>query len=129
MKKFIEEFKEFAMQGNVVDMAVGVVIGGAFGAIVNSLVNDIITPLISLLIGSANFEHLSITVGEASINYGLFLQAILNFLIISFSIFTVIRALNRIKGEELEEEVEEKTTPSEAELLEAILIELQNNKK
>lgn len=126
MKKFIEEFKEFAMQGNVVDMAVGVVIGGAFGGIVNSLVNDIITPLISLLIGSANFEHLSITVGNASINYGLFLQAVLNFIIIAFSIFSVIRAINRFKGSEKVEEIEEASAPSETELLEAILHELKN---
>ena len=126
MKKFIEEFKEFAMQGNVVDMAVGVVIGGAFGAIVSSLVNDIITPLISLLLGSANFENLAIQLNEnATLNYGMFIQSILNFLVIAFSIFMVIRGLNRLKREEVVEVEEDPAAPTETELLEAILKELK----
>ncbi len=127
MKKFMEEFKEFAMTGNVVDMAVGVVIGGAFGSIVTSLVNDIITPLISLILGSSNFENLSIQLNEnATLNYGSFIQAIINFLIIAMSIFLVIRGINRFKKPKLEEVVEEEVSPSETELLEEILKELKN---
>lgn len=123
MRNFIKEFKEFAMKGNVVDMAVGVVIGGAFGAIVTSLVNDIITPLISLLLGSANFENLAIQLNEnATLNYGMFIQSVINFIVIAFSIFTVIKAMNRLKKPE---EVEEVTGPSETELLEEILKELK----
>ncbi|HEY4537100.1 MAG TPA: large-conductance mechanosensitive channel protein MscL [Erysipelothrix sp.] len=123
MRNFIKEFKEFAMKGNVVDMAVGVVIGGAFGAIVTSLVNDIITPLISLLLGSANFENLAIQLNEnATLNYGMFIQSVINFIVIAFSIFTVIKAMNRLKKPE---EVEEVAGPSETELLEEILKELK----
>lgn len=126
MRNFIKEFKEFAMKGNVVDMAVGVVIGGAFGAIVTSLVNDIITPLISLLLGSANFENLAIQLNEnATLNYGMFIQSVINFIVIAFSIFTVIKAMNRLKKPEEIEEVEEVAGPSETELLEAILKELK----
>ena len=125
MKNFMKEFKEFAMRGNVVELAVGVVIGGAFGAVVTSLVNDIITPLISLALGSTNFENLVWTVGEASVNYGLFLQAILNFIIVAFSIFMVVRLLNRLKKPEVEE-VEEDLGPNETELLQEILTELRN---
>ncbi|CAM3656336.1 large-conductance mechanosensitive channel protein MscL [Erysipelothrix urinaevulpis] len=127
MKNFLEEFKEFAIKGNVLDMAVGVVIGGAFGAIVTSLVNDIITPLISLVLGSANFDSLKIQLNaEASLNYGSFIQAIINFVIIAFSIFLAIKAINKFKKQEIEEDVEEDIGPSETELLEQILAELKN---
>lgn len=124
MKNFTKEFKEFIMRGNVVDLAVGVVIGGAFGAIVTSLVNDIITPLISLALGSTNFEHLAWVVGEASINYGLFIQAILNFIIIAFAIFMVIKLINRMK-KPVEEEPVEDLGPTETQLLQDILTELR----
>ena len=124
MKKFVAEFKEFAMQGNVIELAIGVVIGGAFGAIVNSLVNDIITPLISWMIGRASFENLYIVLNEGTtLNYGLFLQSIMNFVIIAFSIFMVIRLLNRFKRPK--EEVEEESEPSEVELLQEILREIK----
>ena len=125
MKNFVAEFKEFIMRGNVVDLAVGVVIGGAFSAIVTSLVNDIITPLISLALGSTNFENLAWTVGEASVNYGLFLQAVLNFIIIAFAIFVVIRLINRMK-KPVKEEPKKEVGPSETELLQEILSELRN---
>lgn len=124
MKKFAEEFKEFAMKGNVVELAVGVVIGGAFGAIVTSLVNDIITPLISWMIGRASFENLYIYLNEGTtLNYGLFLQSIMNFIIIALSIFMVIRLLNRFKRPK--EEVLEEEGPSEIELLQEILKEIK----
>lgn len=111
MRKFFSDFKEFAMKGNVIDMAVGVVIGTAFSKIVSSLVADIITPLISLLLGKTNFGSLSVVLREAVLgadgtvieealtwNYGLFLQAIIDFLIIAFCIFIVIRFINDLKN-------------------------------
>ncbi|NRR02235.1 large conductance mechanosensitive channel protein MscL [Brevibacillus sp. RS1.1] len=107
----LKEFKEFALKGNVMDLAVGVVIGGAFGKIVTSLVNDIITPLIGLLLGKVDFSGLFInlsgvpykTMAEAkaahaaTLNYGLFLNSVIDFVIIAFSIFIVIKQLNRFK--------------------------------
>ncbi len=92
-----KEFKAFVMRGNVMDLAVAVIIGGAFGKIVASLVNDIIMPLIGLLLGGISFSSLSITVGEAAINYGLFIQAIVDFLIIALVIFLLIKGLNSLK--------------------------------
>jgi large conductance mechanosensitive channel len=105
-----KEFKDFAMKGNVIDLAVGVIIGGAFGKIVSSLVSDIIMPLIGLLVGKLDFTNLFITLGDgsfktladaktagaATLNYGLFINNILDFLIIAFAIFMVIKQLNRI---------------------------------
>lgn len=95
-EKMIKEFKEFINRGNVMDLAIGVIVGGAFNTIVTSLVNDIIMPIIGLIIGGADFSGLTITFRNASINYGLFLQNIINFLLIAFSLFLVIRAMNRI---------------------------------
>ncbi len=92
----LKEFKEFAMKGNVIDLAVGVIIGGAFGKIVTSLVNDIIMPLLGLLLGRIDFKSLSLPVGKATINYGIFLNNVVDFLIIAFSIFIVIKQLNRL---------------------------------
>lgn len=89
-----KEFKEFATRGNIIDLAVGVVIGGAFQSIVNSLVNDIIMPAISIFTGNVDFSNMSFTVGEASIKYGNFITAIVNFLIIAFSIFVVVKYIN-----------------------------------
>jgi large conductance mechanosensitive channel len=99
------EFKKFAMKGNVIDLAVGVVIGGAFGKIVSSLVADLIMPLVGLLLGGVNFSGLSITVGDAVVKYGLFLQTVVDFFIIAFSIFMVIRFLNRFQKKEAAEVV------------------------
>ena len=109
----VKEFKEFAMRGNVVDMAVGVVIGGAFGQIVSSLVADIVMPPIGLLIGGVNFDELAITLREAkvidgveqmavTVNYGSFIQTMLNFLIVAVVIFFVIRGINRFKKKKAE---------------------------
>jgi large conductance mechanosensitive channel len=99
------EFKKFAMKGNVIDLAVGVVIGAAFGKIVSSLVADIIMPLVGLLLGGINFSSLSFPVGDDVIKYGLFIQSVVDFFIIAFSIFMVIRFLNRFKKKEEEAEV------------------------
>ena len=83
MKSFIEEFKTFAVKGNVVDLAVAVVIGGAFGKIVTSLVNNIITPLIGVVLGGIDFSSMSVHIGDAEITYGVFIQSVIDFLIVS----------------------------------------------
>lgn len=113
---FLSDFKSFALKGNVIDMAVGVVIGGAFGKIVSSLVSDVIMPPIGLLIGGVNFKDLSITLKEATdtaaavtLNYGAFLQTIIDFLIIAFSIFLLIRVVaNLVRKVQTAKEEEQK---------------------
>lgn len=97
---FFSEFKAFAMKGNVIDLAVGVVIGAAFGKIVNSLVEAIIMPLVGILIGGFDFKTRMIKVGEAEVKYGLFIQATVEFLIVAFAIFLVVRTINRMKKPE-----------------------------
>lgn len=109
---FLKEFKAFAMRGNVVDMAVGIIIGGAFGKIVTSIVNDIIMPPIGILIGGVDFAELKIVLKQAAVdaagaeipavtmNYGVLVNTIINFLIIAFSIFLVIKAMNSMKKKE-----------------------------
>lgn len=92
----LKEFKEFAMKGNVMDLAIGVVIGTAFQKIVNSLVQDIIMPCISIITGKIDFSDMVFTVGNASIKYGNFITTIVNFLIISFSIFLVVKYINKL---------------------------------
>jgi len=92
----LQEFKEFAVKGNVMDMAVGVIIGGAFGKIVSSLVEDIIMPIVGVLTGGIDFKDLAITVGEANVKYGSFLQNIIDFLIIAWCIFIMIKAVNKL---------------------------------
>ena len=92
----IKEFREFIMRGNVIDLAVAVIIGTAFTAIVNSLVNDIIMPIIGAILGGVDFTGLAIQVGDASITYGNFIQAIINFLLIALVLFLIIRAINRM---------------------------------
>ncbi|WCE05009.1 large-conductance mechanosensitive channel protein MscL [Pseudoxanthomonas sp. JBR18] len=108
----MSEFKTFAMRGNVIDLAVGVVIGGAFGKIVTSLVNDVIMPPIGLLIGGVDFSSLVVTLRQASvdaagteipavtINYGTFINIVIQFLIIAFAVFLVVRGINRLKHKE-----------------------------
>ena len=102
--KLFDEFKAFIMRGNVVDMAVGVIIGGAFGKIVTSLVNDIFMPIIGMILGNVNFSSLEIKLGEpvegaeqAAIRYGMFIQEIVNFLIIALCIFMVIKVINKMQ--------------------------------
>lgn len=92
----LKEFKEFALKGNIMDMAIGVIIGGAFQKIVTSLVNDIIMPAISIFTGKVDFSDLVITVGNSSIKYGAFITTIVDFLIIAFSIFIAIRTINKL---------------------------------
>lgn len=108
--KLVDEFKAFVMRGNVVDMAVGVIIGGAFGKIVTSLVNDIFMPIIGMLLGNVDFTSLEIKLGEpvegaqqAAIRYGMFIQEIVNFLIIAFCIFMVIKLINKVQKKKEEE--------------------------
>jgi len=103
----MSEFKDFAMRGNVVDMAVGIVIGGAFGKIVSSFVNDVLMPPIGMLMGGVDFGDLAVTLQEASgdvaavtLNYGSFIQTVIDFLIIAFAIFMVIKAMNNMKKKE-----------------------------
>ena len=91
----LKEFKDFILHGNVIDLAVAVIIAGAFGLIITSLVNDIIMPLVGVLLGGIDFTTLSIQVGEATIAYGLFIQAVVNFLIIGFVLFLIIKAMNK----------------------------------
>jgi len=125
-----KEFKEFAFRGNVIDMAVGVVVGGAFGKIVTSLVNDIITPVIGLITGGTDLKNLKYVftpateeVAESALNYGLFLQNIIDFFIITFSIFMFVKLINTAKKrferkqEVIEEAEEEKKGPTTEELL------------
>lgn len=136
MKKFISDFKAFIMKGNIIDMAVGVVIGGAFGKIVTSLVNDIITPLVSILTGKVSLTELKWVINEAVIDeagvevtpelaltYGNFAQNIIDFLIIAFSIFIVLRIMTKahqkleaMKKKEKEEEAKTEEAPAETEL-------------
>src|SRR5436190_19774532 len=96
----IKEFKEFAMKGNVVDLAVGVIVGGAFGKIVSSLVEDVVMPLVGTLMGGLNFAALTLTIGQATLKYGKFLQTCLDFLIIAWAIFMAVKAINRLKRTE-----------------------------
>ena len=96
MKKFLQEFKEFAMRGNVMDLAVGVIVGGAFSAITTSLINDIIMPIIGIFVREASFADLSVTVGHAEITYGNFIQAVLNFIIMAFVVFCMVKAINKL---------------------------------
>lgn len=118
MKKYISEFKEFISKGNVLDMAVGVIIGGAFSKIVSSLVNDVMMPLIGIIIGGHDFTNLSIKVGNAKIMYGSFLQNVVDFLIVAFCLFTVIKIINRFKKKQEKNENKEKIkTPSEEVIL------------
>lgn len=95
MRAFLSEFKTFIARGNVLDMAVGVIIGGAFKAIADSLTNDILMPLLGTLVGRVSFADLTLTLGSAQIAYGNFLEAVLNFVIMAFAVFCIVKAVNR----------------------------------
>ena len=116
MKKFFEEFKKFISRGNVMDMAVGVIIGGAFTAIVNSLVNDIFMPVLSLITGGFDIAGMSVSFGvgdnAATSNYGAFLSAVINFLLIALVIFCIIKAMNTAKDKMLKKQEEEAPAPT-----------------
>ena len=116
----LDEFKQFAMKGNVVDLAVGVIIGGAFGKIVSSLVEDVVMPLVGTLMGGLNFTGLAIKVGEATIKYGKFVQTLLDFLIIAWAIFIAVQVINRLKKKEEEAPAAPAAPPRQEVLLEEI---------
>ena len=122
----VKEFKEFIARGNVIDLAVGVIIGAAFGKIVTSLVNDILMPLLGLILGGIDFTGLSITVGDAKIMYGNFIQSTIDFLIVAFCIFLMVKAVNKVMRKDgkdtTEENVEdiEEAVNDEVKLLEEI---------
>ena len=132
LKKGTSEFKQFIMRGNVVDLAVGVVVGGAFSKIVSSLVNDILMPLIGILIGGIDFSNLSITVLNAKVQYGMFIQQVIDFLIISLCVFLFVKFFNKLsRNDKKEEEKEKKEEKSnEEKLLEEIrdLLKEKNKK-
>jgi large conductance mechanosensitive channel len=111
------EFKKFALKGNVLDLAVGVVIGSAFSKIVSSLVQDMIMPIVGLLLGGVDFTKLTITYGKATVKYGVFIQTVVDFFIISFSIFLFIRLLTRFKKKKLEEKAETAVIDQKEQLL------------
>ena len=125
----IKEFKEFISKGNVLNLAIGVVMGTAFSGIVTSLVNDIIMPLVGLIIGGIDFTGMKATVGDASITYGNFIQNIVNFLIISLSIFLFVKLINKITRNEKKKNEEKPKKDPQVELLEEILSELKKNNK
>ena len=108
MKKFLEEFKAFALKGNVMDLAIGVIIGGAFQAIVASLVGDIITPIIGIF-ASTDFSNMVVTLNGSEVRYGAFITAIINFLIMAFIIFCIVKGLNKITARKKVEEEKEPT--------------------
>ena len=126
MKKFVKEFQEFAVKGNVIDLAVAVVIGGAFGKITTSLVNDVVMPFVGILIGGVDFAKLTIDVGDATIMYGNFIQAIVDFFIIALVIFIAVKMINTINKKEEEKKKEEK--PSEEVVLLEEIRDLLKNK-
>lgn len=106
----LKEFKGFIMRGNVLDLAVAVIIGGAFGKIVGSLVNDVIMPLVGLLMGGVNFSGLSVSIGEAAIKYGAFIQTVVDFLVVAFVVFLIVKAANQFKKPEAPAAPAEPTT-------------------
>ena len=118
VKKIGEDFKTFISRGNVVDMAVGVIVGGAFGKIVTSLVNDVLTPIVGVFLGGLNFSELSFGFKDAQINYGLFIQTVVDFLIIAACIFAMVKLFEKFKKkEEPKEEVKEEPKKSDEVLL------------
>ena len=112
MKAFIREFKEFIARGNVMTMAVGIIIGSAFTAIVTSLNQDIITPLLGLVLGQINFAGLSFTVGNATVTYGNFIQAVITFLITALVLFLMVKAFNKLTKKRTAKEVEKEEPAS-----------------
>ena len=138
MKKFLEEFKTFAMRGNVIDMAVGVVIGGAFGKITTSIVNDIIMPLVSMLTGGINFSSWKLVLKQAvldaqgavvseevAVNFGNTIAVVLDFIIIAFAVFCMVKALNNLHRKK-EEAPAEEPAPPEPSAEEKLLMEIRD---
>jgi len=104
MSKVWGEFKEFAIKGNAIDLAIGVVIGAAFGQVVNSLVKDILNPILSILTGHVNFDNLKVSIFGQTVLYGAFLNALINFIIVAFAIFLIIKQMNRFRKKPSEAE-------------------------
>ena len=131
MKKFLGEFKTFISKGNVMDLAVAVVIGNAFNAIVSSLVDDIIMPFVGLIIGGIDFSEIKVTLGNANIMFGRFIQNIVDFLIVAFTIFVVVKAFNTLQEKTKKKEEKKEEAPKKADdivLLEEIRDLLKKNK-
>ena len=130
MKKFLEEFKTFALKGNVMDMAVGVIIGAAFQAIVSSLVSDIISPLLGSFAGM-NFDSLSVSINGATLAYGKFITAVINFLIMALVLFMIVKTINKISSMFHEEKMEEESEPKKSDELIALekIVSLLEEKK
>ncbi len=128
MKKFLQEFKDFAMRGNVMDLAVGVIVGGAFSSITTSLINDILMPVIGIFVSQASFADLSFTIGDAVIMYGNFIQAVLNFVIMAFVVFCLVKAVNRIARKKEEAPPPSPPAPSNEEKLLTEIRDLLKNK-
>lgn len=121
-----QEFKKFAMRGNVVDLAVAVIVGGAFGKIVSSMVDDIMMPVLGMLVGGFDVSGLSVSVGEATIKYGKFLQTVFDFLIVSFGIFLFIQALTRARAAFEKEEEAKPAAPPAPSKEEVLLTEIRD---
>lgn len=125
MKNFLNEFKTFAMKGNVMDLAIGVIIGGAFGKIVSSLVDNVLMPIIGALIGGANFDSFSVTIGTATLKYGMFISAVIDFAIIALVLFMMVRLMNKMKKKQESSGAPEEK-PADIRLLEEIRDTLKN---
>lgn len=121
IKKNLEEFKKFIERGNVLDLAVGVIIGGAFSSIVTSLVNNILTPILGLILGGVNFSGLAITFRNTRIEYGAFIQSIIDFLIVAVCIFTIVKIVNRLMHGKKKEDPKKEEIPKKRE--EILLLE------
>lgn len=121
----LKEFKEFISRGNVIDLAVGVIVGSSFSKIVTSLVNDLLMPLIGILLGGLNFTNLTFKINEATINYGMFIQNVIDFLIVAFCIFILVKIINRLTN--IKDKKKEKTEVIDTEL--SILKEIRDTLK
>lgn len=117
MAGFLKEFRDFAVKGNMIDLAIGVIIGAAFGAIVSSIVDDLFMPLIGIVIGGIDFSGLIIQVGAAQVKIGLFINAVVKFTIIAFVLFMVVKFINSLKREAAKEPVETTPAPTKEEIL------------
>ena len=129
MKKFLEEFKAFALRGNVMDLAVGVIIGGAFGAITTSLIDDLLMPLIGIIAGGVDLGGLAVTVGGATLTYGNFIAAVVNFLLIALVVFWLVKAVNALTKKKEAEAPAAPPAPSAEETLLTEIRDLLREKK
>lgn len=130
----LKEFKEFISRGNVVDLAVGVIVGGAFGKIVTSLVNDILMPFIGMLLGGIDFSNLSLTIKDAKISYGMFIQNVIDFLIVAFCVFLFVKTINELaklghKNDKKKENGKDVVSETELSILKEIRDELKMKQK